>query len=220
MPGLSLTTRLRDFFLDLSVPMWLKLLHLFILIDAKTTKAKNGYTIYYQNPGLIKRFRIYGPNGKTILWEPSLESIQKSIRILIDMGFILQRTVSTNGERRMKLNRAKILEYIKQNSIETDVYKKYTIKSRERKLVRRKIITLAEYITQARTTQNEQFKRYLEYQQRKYGYDITVPDVELFDIDFDFDQFITPAELEYYRQMKKYGSVLDALEARLPDTIS
>lgn len=213
LPDLKLHTRLRDYFMDLSVPMWLKLIHLFILIDSKST-GKDGYTIWYQNPGLQKKFTLYGPNGD-VIWEPSIENIQKSIAKLEAMDLLI-RVVSTTGERRMKLNRPVVLQFLREYSIDTELYQSYKQKSRERKLIRRKIITIVDYVNEKKKYQNEQFKRYLEFQNRKYGYDINIPDVDIFAVNVDTDLFVTPAELAYYREALQLDKALDNIWEAIP----
>ncbi len=214
MPDLKLHTRVRDFFNDKSVPLWMKLIHLFVFIDAKNTRAKNGYTVYYQNPGLIKRFTITNEYGQ-VVWEPSLESIQKSLAKLVEMQLI-ERDVLGTGERRIKLNRPLVLKFLRQHSIDTDLYRSFKLKSRERKLIRRKIITAADYLNQSRFAQNESFKNYLEYQHRKYGYDIKLPDIEIFEVNFNIDRFITPEELEFFRDYKRIDDAISAIYDAIP----
>lgn len=212
MPDFKLHTQLKYFFMDPTVPMWLKLIHLFILIDSKA-QARNGYTIWYQNTGLMKKFSLYAPNGD-LIWKPSRRNVQLSIQILEDMGLI-ERTVSSNGERRIKLNRSFVIQYLREHNLDSDSYKNLRIKSRQRKLIRRKIITVAEFVNSKRSHQNEQFKRYVEFQHRKYGYEIDLPDIELFEV--DYDQFVTPAELEFFKEHLRQHKMLDALMEQLPN---
>lgn len=213
LPNLKFHTKLQSFFNDLSVPMWLKLIHLFILIDSKATHKKNGYTIFYQNPGLIKKFTIRNSSG-SIIWTPSLETIQQSIAKLEKMK-LLKRDVSAFGQRKIKLNRALIIEFLRHNSIDTDIYSSFEIKSRERKFIRRKILTITDYLTSNNKAQAAQFKKYLEYQCKKYKYDITISDIDVFAIDFDIDRFVTPAEIEYYKHATAIDKELDQIYDRM-----
>lgn len=208
LPDLKLHTKTREFFLDMSVPMWMKIIHLFIFTDSKAV-AKNGYTIYMQNPYLVKRFSVFTSDGE-LIWEPSLASIQQSIAKLEHMG-LLERTLTTTGERRIKLNRSYVVEFLRQQDLSGKMYQSFKRKSRERKLIRRKIISVVDYMMAGKHTQAEQFRKYLEYQHRKYGYDISVPDIDIFEIDFNTDLFVSKAELEYYKDYANINMTLDAI---------
>lgn len=208
MPDLRFHTRTRDFYKDPTVPMWIKTFHLFVMMDAKSTK-KDGWTIWYQNPRIIQRFSIIDEETRDVIWAPSLSSVQKGIAELERMGFVTRNLNPSSKKRFIKLNRAKVIEFLRQNSFETDLYKGFAPKSRERKLIRRKIISVAEYINSRRDAQNEQFKAYLNFQARKYGYDINVPDVDIFDINVEEELFISRAELEFYLEARKKHEILD-----------
>lgn len=214
LPELQFHTKMIDFYKDFRIPMWNKLIHFFIVNDARST-GKNGWTIWFQNPGLIKRFRIYDEITHEVVWEPSLSSIQKSIHKLEEMGFIVRKVNPITKKREIRLNRAMLIEFLRQNSMDTDLYKGLAPRSRERKLIRSKIITVCDYINGRKRAQNEQFQAYLNYQAKKYGYDITVPDVDIFNIDLDVDLFITRAELEFYVEAKETHKVLDSFYERI-----
>lgn len=207
LPNLKFHTRIQKYFADHQIPMWLKLIHLFILIDSKS-KAKDGYTIWYQNPSLQKKFSLYV--NDVVVWQPSIENIQKSIAKLEKMDLII-RTVSSNGERRIKLNRVLIVKFLSEYNIDTDLYKSFKDKSRERKLIRRKILTIVDFINLKKSKQSEQFKKYLQYQNKKYGYEIDLPEIDLLDINMEQDKFITPAEMDYYSYEQQQSRALDAV---------
>ena len=208
MPQFQVHTKVQQFFRDPSVPMWLKMIHLFILIDSKS-KKKDGFTVWYQNPGLQRKFSVSAPNGE-VIWEPHVSTIQQSVAKLEAMGLIT-REVSNYGERRIKLNRSLIISFLRSHNLEDEFYVGFRAKSRERKLIRRKILTVVDYINTEKRIQSAQFKQYLLYQQKKYGYDIEVPDVDLFDIDIEFDRFITPEELELHLDQHQNIKLLDRI---------
>lgn len=214
MPEMTIHTKMNDFFKDMDVPMWMKLIHFFILVDAKS-KGKNGWTIWWQNPNLIKRFTIQDENTFEEVWAPSISSIQKSIRTLEDMGFLIREVNPLSNQRFMKLNRARVIEFLRQNSLDTDLYQGLAARSRERKLIRRKIITVADYINAKRHMQNEQFNRYLNYQARKYGYDVTVPDVDIFEINVNESLFVSREEIQFLLESREKDRILDNLYDRM-----
>jgi hypothetical protein len=194
LPDLQFHSKLRDFFENGHIELWIKMIHLFIMIDAKS-KGKDGYTIWYQNPGLRKRFTIRDDDDQ-IVYQPSIENIQKSIAKLEGMGLI-SRTVSTSGERRIKLNRALVLAFLREYDLKGTTYKTYRIKSRERKLIRKKIITLVDYVNEKKRAEDQAYRRYLQMQHKKYGFDITDNVIEIFDYDYSESQLVTTQEIEF-----------------------
>jgi len=216
MPDLTWHTKLRPFLNDQDVPMWMKLFHLFIVVDAQcSTPKKGGWTIWRQNPNLIATLSLYDEQTRETIWSPSLSSVQKSIAKLEDMGFIKRVINPLTNQRFIKLNRARVIEFLRQNSLDTDIYEALPARSRERKLIRRKILTVADYINAKRTAQNEQFKRYLNYQSKKYGYDITVPDVDIFDINIDETALLTREEVQMMLEAKEKERIMDNLYERM-----
>jgi len=219
MPDLQFHSRLKDFIENRHIELWIKIIHLFIMIDAKS-KGKDGYTIWYQNPGLQKRFTIRDKDGN-VVWKPSIFNIQKSLAKLEKMGLIV-RSISTSGERRIKLNRGLVLDFLRQYDLKGDTYKNYRIKSRERKLIRKKIITLVDYVNEKKRAQDEAYKRYVQFQHKKYGFDITDTAVDVFDYNhLEADMIImTRQEIEFMRESIKkeieLDVTLDALWNSLP----
>ena len=216
MPDLTWHTKLRPFLNDQDVPMWMKLFHLFIVVDAQcAVPKKGGWTIWRQNPNLIATMSLYDEETRQPIWSPSLSSVQKSIAKLEEMGFIKRVINPLTNQRFIKLNRARVIEFLRQNSLDTDIYEALPARSRERKLIRRKILTVADYINARRNAQNEQFKRYLNWQSKKYGYDITVPDVDIFDINIDETALLTREEVQMMLEAKEKERIIDNLYARM-----
>jgi hypothetical protein len=213
MPDLQFHSRLKDFIENPHIELWIKFIHLFVMIDAKS-KGKDGYTVWYQNPGLQERFTIRDKDNK-VIWKPSIANIQKSLAKLEKMGLIV-RSISTSGERRIKLNRGLVLDFLRQYDLKSDIYKSYRIKSRERKLIRKKIITLVDYVNEKKRAQDEAYKRYVQFQHKKYGFDITDKAVDVFDYnDSEADMItLTRQEIQFMRESIKKEIQLDvALDA-------
>jgi len=183
------------------------------MIDAKS-KGKDGYTVWYQNPGLRERFTIRDKDNN-VIWKPSTANIQKSLAKLEKMDLIV-RSISTSGERRIKLNRGLVLDFLRQYDLKGDTYQNYRIKSRERKLIRKKIITLVDYVNEKKRAQDEAYKRYVQFQHKKYGFDITDTAIEIFDYNSSEADLITMTrqEIEFMRESIKRSIEVDvALDA-------
>jgi len=219
LPDLQFHSRLNNFLENPIIELWIKIIHLFIVIDAKS-KGKDGYTIWYQNPGLQKRLTIRDNDGK-IIFKPSIANIQKSLAKLEKMSLIM-RTHSTSGQRRIKLNRALVMEFLREYDLKGETYSNYRIKSRERKLIRKKIITLVDYVNEKKRAQDEAYKRYVQFQHRKYGFDITDTAIDVFDYDMKDTEIVvlTRQEISYMeesiRRSIETEVALDSLYNRLP----
>ncbi|HOI85718.1 MAG TPA: hypothetical protein PLP48_06520 [Acholeplasmataceae bacterium] len=213
MPDLQFHSRLKDFIENPKIELWIKFIHLFVMIDAKS-KGKDGYTVWYQNPGLRERFTIRDKDNN-VIWKPSTANIQKSLAKLEKMDLIV-RSISTSGERRIKLNRGLVLDFLRQYDLKGDTYQNYRIKSRERKLIRKKIITLVDYVNEKKRAQDEAYKRYVQFQHKKYGFDITDTAIEIFDYNSSEADLITMTrqEIEFMRESIKRSIEVDvALDA-------
>ena len=213
LPDLQFHTKLQDFFNNPNIELWIKMLHFFIITDTKST-GKDGYTIWYQNPFLQKKFTVRDADGK-LVFKPSMSNVQKSIAKLETLK-LLDRTVSTTGERRIKLNRAMVIHFLREYDLTSDTYQSYRIKSRERKLIRKKIITIVDYVNAKKISLNEQYKQYLDFQHRKYGYTITDSAVEIYQIDPNANAIITQAEFEMYKKSMETDKLLDAIWNKMP----
>lgn len=209
LPELQFHSKLKNFFENSHIELWIKIIHLFVMVDANS-KGKDGWTIWYQNPGLQKRFTLRDEDG-VITYQPSIENIQKSLSKLERMGLIA-RTVSTSGERRIKLNRALVMDFLRQYDLKADTYKNYRIKSRERKLIRKKIITLVDYVNEKKRAQDDAYRRYLSMQHKKYGFDITDVAMDIFDYDHTEAELVTMTkqELEFRDMHIKRSIEVDA----------
>lgn len=132
MPELTWHTKLRPFLNDQNVPMWMKLFHLFIVVDATcSTPKKGGWTIWRQNPNLIATMSLYDEETRETIWSPSLSSVQKSIAKLEEMEFIKREINPLTNQRFIKLNRSRVIEFLRQNSLDTDLYEALPARSRD-----------------------------------------------------------------------------------------
>ncbi len=149
-------------FINSPIPeLWNKIIHLFLLMDMDPKKDKK---IFIQNKYLMERF------GAT------RAGIQQAIRKLENMEFITRR-VTRRNKRIIKINRAKIIPFLRCYNIESPIYKEQANWSKERRFIRKKIISLVDFIKAPQRYQEEQFQKYVEAQIDHYNYD-ELPTIE------------------------------------------
>lgn len=152
-PGTVEFTAKIESFMQSDIPeLWNKLLHFFILMDM------NGRPIYTQNPYLAERFNA------------TIPGIQQALLKLENMKFI-KRSYFRNNKRTIKLNRGAVVPFLRQYDLSDSFYSDLKNWSLERRFIRKKIITIVDFIRGIKNNKSILFKHYVEYQVAAYNYD-------------------------------------------------
>ncbi len=154
-----------SFYASPNVEVWNKVLHLLIYIYR--TKG----ILFISNTGIVKWLNEYGANV-------TIHGVKQAIRKLRDMSLVLdveaceyhvkdENLRLTNG-RILKLNVPNILDHLRVVTLDDALYKDARKKSRVRRLIRKKMYSLVDWVNIKKNNLKEAYNAYVIIQQKKY----------------------------------------------------
>jgi hypothetical protein len=154
-----------SFYASPNVEVWNKVLHLLIYIYR--TKG----ILFISNTGIVKWLNQYDANV-------TIHGVKQAIRKLRDMGLVLdveaceyhvkdENLRLTNG-RILKLNVPNILDHLRVVTLDDALYKDARKKSRVRRLIRKKMYSLVDWVNIKKNNLKEAYNAYVIIQQKKY----------------------------------------------------
>jgi len=165
---LSRDTQEKAFYQNTHIESWIKVLHYLI----KLLRTGRKHKLFISNSGIVRKLK------ENYNCDMPLSTVKHAIRKLRLDGFLkpVEQTVyhvkdedlQLKNGRILELNKTKVIKYLRVDSLEDDLYKNGTKKSRERRLIRKKMYTILDYVKMGRAAITKSYRAYTNYQKKKY----------------------------------------------------